>query len=119
MLATSAFSPATSSPTNQTYTSFFANLFHQHDDTSPIDILPIMTLAISRGSSGINNAGELAFGGYLGLNNSVVNAGQAVTVPMAFSNFTGINGIVYDDTSMQYIVSIDNIYAANIGIPGF
>jgi hypothetical protein len=38
---------------------------------------------------------------------------------MAFSNFTGINGIVYDDTSMQYIVSVDNIYAANIGIPGF
>jgi hypothetical protein len=38
---------------------------------------------------------------------------------MAFSNFTGINGIVYDDTSMQYIVSIDNIYAANIGVPGF
>ena len=119
MLATSAVSSTTSSPANQTYTSFLANLFHQRDDTSPTDILLIMTLAISRGSSGINNAGELAFGGYLSLNNSVVNAGQAVTVLMAFSNFTSLNGVVYDDTSMQYIVSVDNIYAANIGIAGF
>ena len=38
---------------------------------------------------------------------------------MAFSNFIGINGIVYDDTSMQYIASIDNIYPANISILGF
>ena len=78
-----------------------------------------MTLAISRGSSGISNAGELTFGSCLALNNSVINAGQAVTVLMAFSNFTGINKIIYDDASLQYIVSIDNIYAANIGIPGF
>ena len=34
-----------------------------------------MTLAISRSDLGIKNAGELAFSGYIGSNNSVINAG--------------------------------------------
>ncbi|MCJ1381586.1 hypothetical protein MMC17_004697 [Xylographa soralifera] len=78
-----------------------------------------MALAISRGSSDIDNAGELSSSSYLGLGNSFVSADQAVTVPVAFSNYTGIKQIVYDDTSMKYLVLIDNIYATKIGIPGF
>jgi hypothetical protein len=115
MLVTSmnASASATSTPTPNTDTSFLANLFHQHDDTSPLAILPIVSLAISRDTSGANNAGDIVFGELPTSNNSLINITSLIAIPMSLSNFSDPNGIVYDDASMQYIIPIDGIYATN------
>lgn len=100
-------------PTHNADTSFLANLFHQHDDTSPLEILPTVSLAISRDTSGANNAGDLVFGDLPTPNNSLINITSFIAIPISLSNFSDPNGIVYDDASMQYAIPIDGIYATN------
>lgn len=116
----SASATTASTPTPTTDISFLANLFHQHDVTSSLYILPIVNLAISRDTSGVNNAGEILFGGsFSTINDSLVNISSPVTIPMSFSNFSGPDGTVYDDASMRYTVPIDSIFAMNAGIQPF
>jgi hypothetical protein len=116
----SASSQTTSTPTNTSDISFLANLFHQHDDTNPLYVVPIISLAISRDTSGVNNAGQILLGGVLPtINDSVVNASTLVTIPISLSNLSDPDGIVYDDASMQYTVPIDGITATTTGTQKF
>ena len=110
---------ATSTPTSSNNASFLANLFQQHGSTSPLRILPIISLAISRDASGINNAGDILFGGFLGSNNTFVNASSCSTFPISLSGLEDATGGVYDDASMQYTIPISTISATNTDLQEF
>jgi hypothetical protein len=110
---------ATSKPTSSNNASFLANLFQQHDSTSPLRILPIISLAISRDASGINNACEVLIGGFLNSNNTLVNTSSCSTFPISLSSLDDATGGVYADTSMQYTIPITTISARNTDLQEF
>jgi hypothetical protein len=99
-------------PDGSNNSSFLANLFHQHDDTATEQITPVIGLAISRDTSGVNNAGTLIFGGStIGLV-VMINATIDTTIPISTSSFSG-SGYVFNDTSMQYAITVSSLAAQN------
>jgi hypothetical protein len=94
--------------------SFLANLFHRHDDTAAEQITPVFGLAISRDTSGFNNAGTLLFGGSTTSLAAEINATIDTTMGFAIStsSFSG-SGSVFFDTLMQYVITVSSLTAQN------